>query len=71
MKKLFLSFATVILLVGFQACKQKAAEETSTEVTDSTVAPAAAEVTTDSSASKEDTGRLPVVPETPPKDKDK
>lgn len=48
MKKLFLLFATVTLLIGVQACKQKeAATDASTEVaTDST----AAVVTTDSTA---------------------
>ena len=37
MKKLFLLFATVTLLVGVQACKQKA-EETATDATEAVTA---------------------------------
>lgn len=63
MKKLFLLFATVTLLIGFQACKQKeeAATEEATEVT-TEVAPA---VTGDSTATV-DTTRGVVTPKTPP-----
>lgn len=41
MKKLFLTFATVTLLIGVQACKQKPAEEATdaVEVTEETTVP--------------------------------
>ncbi len=59
MKKLFLLFATVTLLVGFQACKEKPAEETDTTevVAEPDMTPAAV---VDS-----DTSRIPVPPVDP------
>lgn len=39
MKKLFLLFATVTLLIGVQACKEKQTEETTTTVEEVTTDP--------------------------------
>ena len=65
MKKLFLLFATVTLLIGVQACKQKeeAAAEDTTEVTTEVAADA---VTGDSTAAS-DTTKVPVPPTDPKK----
>ena len=61
MKKLFLSFATVILLVGFQACKQKPADDTAGTGSDSTMVEAPA-VAVDTPAIPGDTSHRPATP---------
>jgi uncharacterized protein YcfL len=67
MKKLFLLFATVTLLVGVQACKQKeeAAEEATETVTTETVTTETTTVTDSATAAANDTSRDIKNPTTP------
>lgn len=65
MKKLFFSFATVMLLVGFQACKQKAAEDTTTTGADTTTVVTEPAVAPVAAANDSDTGRIPTPPPDP------
>lgn len=62
MKKLFLLFATITLLIGTQSCKQKSAEEEPTEVITEDVITTTTDTLTQSI---DDTGRLPKPPPDP------
>lgn len=66
MKKLFLLFATVTLLVGFQACKQKEEAATEEVVIEETSSDSIPEPDmTKASAVDTDTSRLPKPPPDP------